>query len=230
MIEEYSNHPEPSLEEVEFAIRPDPRCPCILLLDTSTSMGGDPIAALNEGLQIFQECLMMDELASRRVEVAIVTFDSQVTVAQDFITADQYEPKSLTAFGATCMGSAILKALDMVQRRKEIYKKNGVKYYRPWIFMITDGEPQGEPQSVVEDAARHLRQAENSQSVAFFAVGVEGANMERLSQIVVRQPVKLRGLDFGAMFQWLSTSVTRVTQSKIGEQTELPPSTGWKSV
>jgi uncharacterized protein with von Willebrand factor type A (vWA) domain len=35
-------------EVVEFAENPEPRCPCVLLLDTSGSMQGTPINALNE--------------------------------------------------------------------------------------------------------------------------------------------------------------------------------------
>jgi uncharacterized protein with von Willebrand factor type A (vWA) domain len=31
----------------DFALNPEPRCPCLLLLDTSGSMEGAPIAELN---------------------------------------------------------------------------------------------------------------------------------------------------------------------------------------
>ncbi|MGN6627624.1 MAG: hypothetical protein ACTHLN_13480, partial [Tepidisphaeraceae bacterium] len=34
----------------DFAENPEPRCPCVLLLDTSQSMFGQPIQELNEGL------------------------------------------------------------------------------------------------------------------------------------------------------------------------------------
>jgi Mg-chelatase subunit ChlD len=61
------------LELAEFAENPEPRCPCVLLLDTSGSMQGDPIKALNQGLQAFKDDLMRDPLASRRVELAVVT-------------------------------------------------------------------------------------------------------------------------------------------------------------
>ena len=67
-------------DAVEFAENPEPRCPCVLLVDTSGSMQGAPIAALNEGLRAFKTDLMKDALASRRVEVAIVTFSSDVSV------------------------------------------------------------------------------------------------------------------------------------------------------
>ena len=59
---------------VEFAENPEPRCACLLLLDNSGSMSGAPIQQLNEGLRAFQEDLSADALASKRVEVGIVTF------------------------------------------------------------------------------------------------------------------------------------------------------------
>lgn len=220
---------EPTLEDIEFAENPEPRCPCVLLLDTSGSMSGSPISALNEGLQTFRNALTQDGLASRRVEIAIVTFDSKVDVVQDFVTADQYEPTSLSSGGATAMGTAIVTGLDMVQNRKTQYRENGIAYYRPWIFMITDGEPQGEAQEIVDQAAQRIRTEEENKGVAFFAVGVEGANMDKLQTIATRAPVKLNGLNFGEMFVWLSASMQRVSHSKVDEQVDLPP-LGWGTV
>jgi len=216
-------------EAVEFAENPEPRCACVLLLDTSGSMNGAPIDALNAGLRTFKDSLIQDALASRRVEVAIVTFDSDVKVIQDFVTADQFEPPTLMAQGFTYMGTAIHKALDMIQARKEQYRTNGIAYYRPWIFMITDGEPQGEPDDIVEQAAQRVKDDEAKKHIAFFAVGVESANMGILSKIAVRAPIKLKGLNFRDMFLWLSASMSAVSQSKIDQQVALPPP-GWGTV
>jgi len=216
-------------ESVEFAENPEPRCPCILLLDTSGSMIGPPIEALNEGLRIFKNDLIKDNLASKRVEIAVVTFDNMIQVIQDFVTVDQFEPPTLTAQGLTHVGAAIHKALDMLQIRKGEYKANGIAYYRPWVFMITDGEPQGEPEDVVLTAAQRIKDEENNKRVAFFAVGVLDANMERLKNIVVRTPVKLVGLNFSDMFVWFSRSTQAVSHSKMDEMVSLPPP-GWRQV
>jgi len=210
-------------ETVEFAENPEPRCPCVLLLDTSSSMRGAPIKALHEGLCTFKTELMRDDLAMRRVEVAVVTFDSDVRVQQDFVTVDRLDTPTLTAQGYTHMGSAIHQALDMLQARKEQYRTNGVAYYRPWVFMITDGEPQDEPDDVVARAAQRLHEDEADKRVAFFAVGVENANMARLAEIAARTPIKLNGLNFVDMFVWLSASMQAVAQSKPDEQLALPP-------
>ena len=214
----------PNLEAaVEFAENPEPRCPCVLLLDTSRSMRGSAIEALNEGLRTFKEHLLQDALALRRVEIAAIAFDSDVRVVQDFVIADQFIPSTLTAQGLTCMGTAIHQGLDMLQRRKEQYRANGVAYYRPWMFMITDGEPQGEPDDIVERAARRIKEDEAQKRVAFFAVGVENANMQRLAQIAERTPMKLKGLNFVDLFVWLSASMQAVAQSRPDEQLALPP-------
>src|SRR5258708_22569905 len=103
------------LESVEFADNPDPRCPCVLLLDTSGSMEGVPIAALNEGLAAFQKDIKEDELAQRRTEIALVTFRNggvqvlnhttrQLQSATDvrqlestFVTAGEFTPPTLVA-------------------------------------------------------------------------------------------------------------------------------------
>lgn len=216
-------------EVVEFAENPEPRCPCVLLLDTSGSMQGMPIEALNRGLLSFKDELTKSSLASRRVEVAIITFDSNVNVVQDFVTADQFNPPILTAQGLTTMGSGINRSLDIIQERKSQYRANGIAYYRPWVFMITDGEPQGEMDDIVEQASRRLQADEANKRVAFFTVGVENANMTRLNQIAVRTPLKLEGLNFVEMFVWLSASMSTVSQSKVDEQVALPP-IGWNSV
>jgi len=221
-------HESQILEEARknFARNSQPRCACLLLLDTSASMEGAPINALNRGLQTFKEELMKDNLASKRTQVAIVTFDSEVKVVHDFVDADQFNPPTLTAPGfATNMASAIQKALDMIQARKTVYKSCGIQYYRPWIFLITDGQPT-EDSEIVERAAQRVKDAEVNKQVVFYAVGVEGANMTRLAQIV-SDPLPLEGLNFEALFQWLSASMGAVSQSNPREPVQIPLPSKW---
>lgn len=220
----------PDLEAaVEFAENPEPRCPCVLLLDTSGSMQGEPLVALAAGLATLRDELRADSVAARRVELAVVTFDSEVRVVQEFTTVDRFEPPPLRAQGLTCMAAAIERALDLLEARKAEYRAHDIAYYRPWIFLITDGEPQGEPEDRVAAAARRVREAEAAKRVAFFAVGVEGANLPRLAELSVRAPLKLKGLDFRELFVWLSRSMRAVAQSRVGEQVPLAPA-GWAEI
>jgi uncharacterized protein YegL len=216
------------LDLVQLADNPDPRAPCLLLLDTSASMSGAPIQALNEGLQAFKDDLMSDELARRRVEIGLVAFgNGGVRTAQEFITVEEWEPEHLAAGGSTPMGEAIDRGIELLRERKDLYKRAGLHYFRPWMFLITDGEPTDR----WEEASQQAKREDAQKGLVFFTVGVERANMERLSHIAPqgRPPLKLKGLQFAELFLWLSQSQQRVSHSRLGEQLELPP-VGWADV
>jgi len=206
----------------EFADNPEPRCPCLLLLDTSDSMSNDPIEELNAGLASFKEALAQDSLAMKRVEVGIITF-GPVQTELPFTEVSNFYPPTLSTSGNTPMGEAIRAGLDMVARRKDEYRANGISYYRPWIFLITDGEPTDEWRA----AAKAVHDGEARKAFAFFAVGVQGANMDVLRQISTRAALRLDGLRFRDMFTWLSTSLRSVSHSSTDEVIKLKPPDGW---
>jgi len=213
---------------IEFADNPEPRCPCLLLLDTSASMAGEAIRELNAGLVLFKDEISADSLAAKRAEIAIVTFGPP-KVVNDFTTADYFQPPHLVADHDTPMGAAIEMGLKMLDQRKQAYKNSGIGYFRPWVFLITDGGPTDQWWA----AAEMIKNGESTQAFSFFAVGVEGANMETLAKISVRAPLKLKELRFRDLFMWLSSSMKSVSRSKVGDQVLLlNPATpeGWASV
>lgn len=202
----------------EFAENPEPRCACLLLLDTSGSMNGAPINELNLGLRTFKDELCADPLAAKRVEAAVLTFGDGIHLIEDFTDPVSFNPPALMAAGTTPMGAAIKDGLGRLEARKARYRSNGISTYRPWVFLITDGEPTDEWQS----AAQMVRDGDAQGKFLFFAVGVHGANMEKLQQITPpNRTFALEGLRFRDLFQWLSKSMKQVSRSTPGTQTNI---------
>lgn len=224
-MDEYISFEQIPFGSDNFADNPEPRCPCVLLLDTSVSMGGMPMQQLNEGVRTFRQELLQDPLATKRVEVAVVTF-GPVTIESDFHTVPNFHPRELDTTGDTPMGAAITMGIDMVARRKKEYKEHGISYYKPWIILITDGAPTDD----WAQAARLIRQGEDAKSFAFFAIGVEGASMDILKQISTRAPLKLKGLMFREFFMWLSASMKMVSAKSPGSAVNLLPPSGWSEL
>ena len=85
---------------------------CVLLLDSSYSMIGDRIDSLNAAIKRFKRNVMTDEIARKRVEIAIVTFNSEVEVISDFVPIERMPTPEIRATGNTDMAGGINKAIE----------------------------------------------------------------------------------------------------------------------
>ena len=210
---------------VEFVDNPEPRCPCVLLLDVSGSMTGSRIQALNDGIRAFKEEVTADSLTALRAEVAVVAFNHEVNVVQDFVTADEFQPTTLSASGGTCIAAALNLGLEMIDERKRAYRANGIAYYRPIVMLLTDGEPEHDTEEAIQEATQRVREAEDGRHAAIFSFGIdEEANIARLSSMMAPQrPAKpLHQAQLSGIFQWLSNSLSQISSSQVGDRLTLP--------
>lgn len=180
---------------------------CVLLLDTSGSMNGKPLSELQKGLDIFYEEIKEDSVMSKRLEIAIITYDSLVEIKQEPALVESFTMPILNVRGMTCMTEGIERAIELVNERKNWYKQTGQPYYRPWIIMMTDGEPNDD--SNIDTLADKIQTDVNNKNYFFFTVGVENANMQILEHLSSTQmpPAKIEGLKFSSFFKWLSASI-----------------------
>ncbi|HHE9997314.1 TPA: VWA domain-containing protein [Haemophilus influenzae] len=207
---------------------PSARCACVLVLDTSGSMSGDPINQLNSGVHEFISSVQKDDLAKYSVELAVLTAGMTIDEVLPFTTAKDIDYNShLEASGMTPLGGAIEQALRMLEERKEEYKQVGIPYYQPWLVIISDGAPTDNWAHIAQKA----KDLCNERKLVSLAVGVNNADMSILSEFSNRPALKLQGLNFKDFFEWLSASMSRVSGSGSTAATvNLPSVSSWASI
>jgi len=216
-------------EQVEIANPGEVHCPVILLLDTSRSMSVH-ISSMNEEVPKFRDDIMDNELARKRVELSVVQFGGSVRVCHEFSPVEEFDPPQLSANGGTPMGEAILRGIDLLKERKEKYKKRAVDYYRPFFFLFTDGQPTDmQPGgNKWNEVAEALKEGTEGNHFVPLMVGADDSSVDRLQHLAVEgwPVIQLEGFRFDEMFEWLSTSVVKTSESEPGEQVSVEPSEG----
>lgn len=220
---------EEKLLERAAAANPEPRCPVIIVADTSGSMAGARIDELNRALPILKSELLDDPLAAKRVEIAILSI-SPVQIVTDFVSPAAFTPPMLRLGNDTPMGAAMQDALRHVRARLRALTKEGIRVYRPWIILISDGDPTDD----IVAAAAEVAAADRNNEINVFAIGVAGADLAKLSPFTHKnQPLPLDGLKFREFFQWVTANVKSVTRSATHSggdptgQAPLTPVKGW---
>jgi len=223
---------QPVIPDVALVDNTEQRTPLVLVLDCSGSMGGPPIKQLNEGLQLLERELKDDVIAAKRVRLLVIRYGGLDTaeVVGDWCDAMDFTAPTLEANGTTPTGQAVELALGEIEAEKARYKQSGIAYTRPWLFLMSDGVPT----DAWEASAQHCCEAERSHKVAVFPIAVgEGSHTDTLGAFCSRGTAgvkQLAGLQFNELFLWLSTSMQAVSQSKTGDQVQLPATDSWSTV
>ena len=216
------------INDKELANNSMTRLPISILLDISGSMEGDPINKLNEGLVIFVDEVLNNEISSLAADVSIITFGGDVSLVTGFTDVQKIHLTKFTAAGGTPMGEAINNSLDLLDERKKEYKKNGIESYQPWMCLMTDGHPTDN----VSSATERTRDLVKNRKLTIFPVAIGNqVDMNTLSNISPKTPpLRLEGLKFKEYFEWLSGSISIVSQSQRGDNVDLPSTDSWAKI
>ena len=225
---------------------PTPRVPICLCLDVSGSMGESirtgnsfisgnttRIKELQKGVELFYDEIRADEVAKYSAEICIVAFNNNADCVVDFSNIDRQRTiPQFTPYGGTNMGEGVNLALNKLEERKRQYQDKGVDYYQPWLVLMTDGEANGS-RSELERAIQRTIDLESQRKLVVMPIGIgNDAGMATLQRFSRRKALKLQGLKFHEFFEWLSKSVSRVSQSIPGATVplDLEGLKGWAEI
>lgn len=210
------SNPIPVFSESDFGRSTRRRLPICFCLDISGSMSGNPIAELNDSLMSFLSSIRENEETRSSADICVVTFGGSVDIALPFgrLSKEQPLPRMQATTSLTPIGEGILTALELLSERKEGYKHLGIKYYQPWLVVITDGAPQGDHAiENMEKAIQATCELEEANRLVIFNIGVgNSADFNLLKQLSNKrqEPIRIQSAQFSKLFEFLGSSSSSI--------------------
>ena len=199
------------------------RLPVYLLLDCSTSMTGQPIEQVRQGLRALLDDLSTEPMAIETVYLSVITFNNTAQQLIPLTELMQFKEPHIQAGGTTALGAALrlLKNCLETEVRKNTETEKGD--WKPLVFLMTDGMPT----DAWENAADEIKPAKIANLIAFAAGSSANVdNLKRITDVVLKSDELSSGA-LKAFFQWMSQSILRTGKSvqimAQGTPVDLPP-------
>lgn len=189
------------------------RLPVYFLLDTSGSMNGEPIQALNNAMSGMINSLRSDAQASETLWISIITFDRVVNEISPLTELPLFQLPEIVCpqSGPTNTGKALELLFDKVS--KEVKKGSPTQKgdWRPLLFIFTDGKPS-DPQLYTEMIPKI--KSLNFGSIVGCAAGslADNSKLKELAETVVH----LDTADSSTLkqfFKWVSDTIEQGNKS-----------------
>ena len=196
-----------------------------ICIDTSGSMRGEPIEAVNAGLQALMTSLRQNPYALESVHLNITTFDSQIKTVLPMTPLEQVVLPEIVCpeSGETFLGGVLEEVVQAVQRDRIVGNANQKGDWRPMLIVLTDGKPTD--LLVYSEVIPKIKQLGFGNIVACAAGPKADANyLKQLTDCVVSLDT-MDANSFAKFFQWVSSTVTQ-TSISAGSPTQsitLPP-------
>lgn len=205
-----------------FSITKERALPIFILADTSGSMRGEKIQALNKAIQEMIVSLRNVNDIRGVFKISIITFGGDVTVQQYPTDVNDIEFKELKATGRTPMGEALSVVTELIENREIIKSKD----YLPTVVLISDGYPtdypDGEGSSVSDylkwEPIKIMQEGERSKKCMRVALSVDSAtDLNMLGAFLNNgsKPIAANdAADIAKAFQWITmSSISRMTST-----------------
>lgn len=200
------------------------RLPVYFLLDTSGSMFGEPIQALNNALSGMINTLRSDAQAVDSLWISITTFDREVRELMPLTELVQFQLPEITCpqSGPTNTGKGLEMIYEKVNSEVRKGNENQKGDWRPLLFLFTDGKPS--------DIQLYREMVPKIRSINFAAiVGCAAGQLadDTMLKELTNNVVHLDTADTGTLkqfFKWVSDTIEQSNKSMgTVESVALPP-------
>jgi len=200
------------------------RLPVYFLLDTSGSMNGEPIQALNNALSGMVNTLRSDAQALDSLWLSIITFDRDVKEIVPLTELVNFQLPEITCpeSGPTNMGAALEMLCKKVSVEIRKGNENQKGDWKPLLFLMTDGSPSD---IATYREAIHKVKRQNFGVIVACAAGPKAKNefLKELTDTVVHLDMA-DSSTLKSFFKWVSDTIEQGNKSMgTTENVPLPP-------
>jgi uncharacterized protein YegL len=199
------------------------KLPIYVLLDTSGSMRGEPIEAVQSGLQSLLSSLRRDPYAMETVYLCIITFDREARILVPLTELSIFQLPEIPPLESspTNLGEALELMCACYDR--EVQKASATQKgdWQPLAVVLTDGSPSDT--MLFEHMCGKIRQYKFAHIIGC-AAGPK-AKTEPLRKFAT-DVFSLETMDsnaFSKFWHWVSQTVSRKSQTTDLTREDLPP-------
>jgi len=114
--------------------------PVFLLLDSSGSMAGEKVNALNTAVKQMVADFKGEKLSEVALQLSIITFGGAAKIVTELVDINDYQFKAISANGGTPLGAALDLLATIINNKEKVTSKG----YKPTIVLVSDGQPNDE--------------------------------------------------------------------------------------
>ena len=203
------------------------RLPIYFLVDVSESMVGAPIQQVQDGMRMIIQELRTDPYALETAFISVIAFAGKAKCISPLTELYKFYPPVFPIGGGTSLGAALNFLMDDMDKTlvKTTTEQKG--YWKPIIFLFTDGTPTDNPSSAF---ARWNNSYRKKANIVAISIG-DNVNTQLLGQISdnVLRLNKTDDISFKAFFKWVTASIkaTSVSVTDAGDDdVKLAPTNG----
>jgi uncharacterized protein YegL len=181
------------------------RLPVIFALDVSESMVGDNHTKLEEGLARIVRELRQDPHALESVYLSVIAFAGKPRTLVPLVELAEFAAPELPIGSGTALGKALLHLMREIDRNVRPASSTQKVYWKPLVFLMTDGYPTENSESAVEKWTAEYR---SKASLVAISIGHD-ADLNALNRLTddVLVLEDTSNTDLVAVIKWISQSI-----------------------